>query len=216
MAINTNNSEIGGKITQALSAGSGVDIHDLAKTLAEAESLPGINSVTAKKEESTVAISGLGILKSSVSSLKTSIDALRNEDQFLDKSVYSQSTDRIEAVMTSQAAAEAGTTQVKVNTLARSETSTLKRYTGSGSASEEFTSLTQQLNGGSTINFSIVVGSTTTALNGTTDTPQGIMDAVNAVTSTTGVSARALTTLASGTAFTIPVSYTHLTLPTKA
>ena len=33
MAINTNNSEIGGKITQALSAGSGVDIHDLAKTL---------------------------------------------------------------------------------------------------------------------------------------------------------------------------------------
>ena len=203
MAINTNNSEIGGKITQALSAGSGVDIHDLAKTLAEAESLPGINSVTAKKEESTVAISGLGILKSSVSSLKTSIDALRNEDQFLDKSVYSQSTDRIEVAITSQAAAEAGTTQVKVNTLARSETSTLKRYTGSGSASEEFTSLTQQLNGGSTINFSIVVGSTTTALNGATDTPQGIMDAVNAVTSTTGVSARALKTLASGTAFTI-------------
>ena len=132
--------------------------------------MPGINAVTAKKAASTVAISGLGILKSSVSSLKTSIDALKNEDQFLDKSVYSQSTDRIEAAITSQAAAEAGTTQVKVNTLARSETSTLKRYTGSGSASEEFTSLTQQLNGGSTINFSIVVGSTTTALNGTTDT----------------------------------------------
>ena len=107
MAINTNNSEIGGKITQALSAGSGVDIHDLAKTLAEAESLPGINSVTAKKEESTVAISGLGILKSSVSSLKTSIDALKNEDQFLDKSVYSQQTNRVEATLSSQAAAEA-------------------------------------------------------------------------------------------------------------
>ena len=99
MAINTNNSEIGGKITQALSAGSGVDIHDLAKTLAEAEALPGINSVTAKKAASTVAISGLGILKSSVSSLKTSIDALKNEDQFLDKSVYSQQTNRVEATL---------------------------------------------------------------------------------------------------------------------
>ena len=34
MAITTNNSEIGGKITQALGAGSGVDIHNLATTLA--------------------------------------------------------------------------------------------------------------------------------------------------------------------------------------
>ena len=126
MAINTNNSEIGGKITQALSAGSGVDIHDLAKTLAEAESLPGINAVTAKKAASTVAISGLGLLKSSVSSLKTSIDALKNEDQFLDKSVYSQQTNRVEATLSSQAAAEAGTYQIKVNTIARSELSVLR------------------------------------------------------------------------------------------
>ena len=50
MAITTNNnSEIGGKITQALGAGSGVDIHNLAKTLAETETLPRINSVTDKK-----------------------------------------------------------------------------------------------------------------------------------------------------------------------
>ena len=203
MAINTNNSEIGGKITQALSAGSGVDIHDLAKTLAEAESLPGINAVTAKKAASTVAISGLGILKSSVSSLKTSIDALKNEDQFLDKSVYSQQTNRVEATLSSQAAAEAGTYQIKVNTIARSELSVLRRYTGSGSAVEDFSSLTQQLNGGSTINFSMVVNGTTTNLNGVTDTPQGIIDAVNANTAATGVSARALTIAASGSSFRI-------------
>ena len=53
---------------------------DVSGDLIEAESLPGINAVTAKKAASTVAISGLGILKSSVSSLKTSIDALKNED----------------------------------------------------------------------------------------------------------------------------------------
>ena len=54
MAITTNNNnEIGGKITQALNAGSGVDIHNLAKTLAEAETMPRINTVTEKKAEST-------------------------------------------------------------------------------------------------------------------------------------------------------------------
>ena len=41
MAITTNNnSEIGGKITQALGAGSGVDIHNLATTLAGPKQCP--------------------------------------------------------------------------------------------------------------------------------------------------------------------------------
>ena len=88
MAITTNNNnEIGGKITQALGAGSGVDIHNLATTLAETETMPRINSVTEKKAESTVAISGYGVLKASVSSLKTSFEALKNKDGLLTKSV---------------------------------------------------------------------------------------------------------------------------------
>ena len=108
MAITTNNnSEIGGKITQALGAGSGVDIHNLAKTLAETETLPRINSVTDKKAESTVAISGYGVLKAGVSSLKTSFEALKNADTFLNRTVFSQQTNRVEAVMVSQAAATA-------------------------------------------------------------------------------------------------------------
>ena len=88
MAITTNNnSEIGGKITQALGAGSGVDIHNLAKTLAETETLPRINTVNEKKAESTVAISGYGVLKASVSSLKTSFEALKNKDTLLNRTV---------------------------------------------------------------------------------------------------------------------------------
>ena len=122
MAITTNNnSEIGGKITQALGAGSGVDIHNLAKTLAETETMPRINSVTEKKAESTVAISGYGVLKASVSSLKTSFEALKNADTFLNRTVFSQQTNRVEAVMVSQAAATAGTHRIKVNALARAE-----------------------------------------------------------------------------------------------
>ena len=68
----TTTDSIGSKITQALKAGSGVDIHDLATTLADAETMPQINAITAKKEASTVSLSGLGVLKASVSSFKTS------------------------------------------------------------------------------------------------------------------------------------------------
>ena len=199
MAITTNNnSEIGGKITQALGAGSGVDIQNLATTLAETETMPRINSVTEKKAESTVAISGYGVLKASVSSLKTSFEALKNADTFLNRTVFSQQTNRVEAVMVSQAAATAGTHRIKVNALARAEQSVLRRYTGSGSGVEDFSSLTQQLNGGSTINFTIVVNGTTTNLNNVTDTPQGIIDAVNTTSTTTGVKARALNVTGSG------------------
>ena len=100
MAITTNNNnEIGGKITQALGAGSGVVIHSLATTLAETETMPRINTVTEKKAESTVAISGYGVLKAGVSSLKTSFEALKNADTFLNRSVFSQQTNRVEAVM---------------------------------------------------------------------------------------------------------------------
>ena len=204
MAITTNNnSEIGGKITQALGAGSGVDIHNLATTLAETETMPRINTVTEKKAESSVAISGYGVLKSSVSSLNASFEALKNTDTFFNRSVYSQQTNRVEAVMVSQAAAAAGTHRVKVNALARAEQSVLSRYTGSGSGVEDFSSLTQQLNGGSTINFTIVVNGTTTNLNNVTDTPQGIIDAVNANSAATGVKARALNMAGSGTSFRI-------------
>lgn len=64
----TNN--IGTKITQALSAGSGVDIIELATTLAEAETQPRINSVTNKKSSAELNISGYGTLKSALSDLK--------------------------------------------------------------------------------------------------------------------------------------------------
>ena len=144
----------------------------LATTLAETETMPRINSVTEKKAESTVAISGYGVLKASVSSLKTSFEALKNADTFLNRTVFSQQTNRVEAVMVSQAAATAGTHRIKVNALARAEQSVLRRYTGSGSGVEDFSSLTQQLNGGSTINFTIVVNGTTTNLNNVTDTPK--------------------------------------------
>ncbi|MBD21531.1 MAG: hypothetical protein CMM37_10885 [Rhodospirillaceae bacterium] len=199
MAISTDNSDIGGKITRALNAGSGVDVHDLAKTLAETETMPRINSITEKKAESTVAISGFGVLKSSVSSLKTSFEALKNKDSLLTKTIKTNHEDRVDAVITSQGDAPTGTYQIKVTQLARPQANELKDNGNS------FTALNQSLAGS---NFTITIKVPRTAASGTdvvvTDhTPQGIIDAVNSITSTTGVTARAFNPASSGTTFSI-------------
>ena len=195
--VNTNN--VGTKITQALKTGSGVDIYDLATTLAEAESLPKINTVTAKKEESKTSLSGYGVLKASVASLKTSFDALKDRDTLLSKGVEVDREDRARAKLISQTAAIPGTYGIKVVSMARPQLNEVK---DNGSS---FTSLDQSLAGS---NYTITIKVPRNAASGTdvvvsTHTPQGIIDAVNSITSTTGVSARALNPASTGTTFSI-------------
>jgi len=121
---------IGSKITQALKAGSGVDINELSTSLAEAESLPAINAVTKKIESSRVALSGMGVLKAGVLTLKNSFEALEDKDTLLTKAVFSQNTNRISAQLTSGSLAIAGTNQLTVYTLARSTQQVIQRFTG--------------------------------------------------------------------------------------
>ena len=191
---------IGSKITQALKAGSGVDINELSTSLAEAESLPAINAVTKKIESSKVALSGMGVLKAGVVKLKTSFEALEDKDTLLTKSVFTSNTNRVTATVGAQSTASAGTTKIKVNSLARPQQNTI---TDEGSA---FTSLASSLAGSNfTINLKVPHGTSGsgTTVNVTNLTPQGVIDAVNSVTTTTGVKARAANILASGTNFYI-------------
>jgi len=201
---------IGSKITQALKAGSGVDINELSTNLAEAESMSGINAVTKKIESSRVALSGMGVLKAGVLTLKNSFEALEDKDTLLTKAVFSQNTNRISAQLTSGSLAIAGTNQLTVYTLARSTQQVIQRFTGASPAIADFTSLTQQLNGGTAINYTLVIGApgdtTSTAINGVADTPQGLIDAINTRTSTTGITAKAVNMAATGGTFRIFLS----------
>jgi len=191
---------IGSTITQALKAGSGVDINELATSLAEAESLPRINSVTKKIESSKVAISGMGVLKAGVERLRQSFVALEDKGSLLTKSLSTSNTNRVTAVISSQANASAGTTKLIVNSLARPQQNTIS---DNGDA---FTSLTSSLASSDfTINLKVPHG---TSGSGTTvtvsnHTPQGVIDAINSKTAITGVEARAANLLASGTTFHI-------------
>ena len=191
---------IGSKITQALKTGSGVDIYELATSLADAESMTQIDIATKKKEETSVSISGYGVLKASVNALKSSLASLQDKDTLLTKSVFSSNENKTTAVISAQTNAIAGTTKLEVTSLARPQQNTIK------DDGNEFASLTSSLASSNfTINLKVPqdTGGSGTTVTVSNRTPQGVIDAVNSVTATTGVKARAGITGVSGTAFYI-------------
>jgi len=196
----TNN--IGTKITQALSAGSGVDIIELATTLAEAETQPRINSVTNKKSSAELNISGYGTLKSALSDLKTSLDALQNKDELLSKSVSSQAPDSVSVSLNSELNAIAGTSNLVIASLAKNQVVMIDNN-ASDLTNEKYTSLSQNL---SDTDFSITItspsGGAASVINISTHTPQGIIDAINSA-DINGIKARVLNLDSSGNTFNI-------------
>lgn len=191
---------IGSKITQALNAGSGVNISELATSLAEAESMAQINSITKRKEETSVSISGYAVLKSAVTNLNSSLAPLQDKDSLLTKSVFTSNDNKIAAVISAQSNAIAGTTKLAVTSLARPQQNAI---TDDGN---EFTSLSSSLAGSNfTINLKVPhnTGGSGTTVTVADRTPQGVIDAVNSVTATTGVKARAGTIWATGSNFKI-------------
>ena len=191
---------IGSKITQALKTGSGVDIYELATSLADAESMTQIDIATKKKEETSVSISGYGVLKASVNALKSSLATLQDKDTLLTKSVFTSDENKTTAVISAQINAIAGTTKLEVTALARPQQNAI---TDDGN---EFTSLTSSLaNSNFTINLKVPYndGGSGTTVTVSDRTPQGVIDAVNSVTATTGVKARAGIIWATGGNFKI-------------
>jgi flagellar hook-associated protein 2 len=191
---------IGSSLIQSMNVGSGVDISELADALANAETAPSIATKTEQKESATAAISGLGVLKSSLSFLSNSFDKLTDKSSLVDKAAFSQKDDRIEAKVTAQSKAQAGTYKIGCRVLARAQINELKM--GSGS----FTSESQALNGGSAFNLSIAspAGGSATTVAVTTATPAGIVEAINAA-NVNGIRAYTMNMASSGTAVSIMI-----------
>lgn len=180
---------IGSQITQALGTGSGVNIQELATTLANAESISGIQAVEEKKAVSEVAISGYGVLKSSVAALMRSFEALEDADGLLNKSAASSEPEGIEVEMIAESLAPAGTTEIEVLALARSQQNALMQN------SNPFASATAAISSGP-FNLSVSTKGPTElndmAITVSNPTPQGIVDAMNANTAQTGIRAKLL------------------------
>jgi flagellar hook-associated protein 2 len=191
---------IGSSLIKSMNVGSGVDISELAEALANADTAPSIATKTTQKDDATAAISGLGILKSSLSNFSQSVDTMTDKSSLTDKSATSQNTDRLEVKITAQSAVQAGTHKFHCRQLARSQINELKMQSGS------FTSDSQALNGGSSFNLSIAspAGGSATTVAVSTATPAGIVDAINAA-NVNGIRAYTMNMASSGTAISIMI-----------
>ena len=179
----------GTALVQAMQMGSGVDIQALATALAQAETQPKIDSYTSKKEASTVSVSGYGQLKGSISLVKLAFDNLKDLSGVTNKAVTNSKPATLTASVSNSTNLQTGSYDVVVDQLAQ----------GTITASQSFASKTQVLNLASAFTIDFTIGTTspaTSSVSVTTDTPAGIVSAVNAAD--IGITARLVNRSATG------------------
>lgn len=169
-------------ISSSTGIGSGIDINGIIKQLITAEGQPQFNAITRQETAANSRLSGLGSLKSALSSFQTAVQKLKDSNLFKATQAVSANT----AIFTSTAGVGAvpGTHTVEVTQLAASQKSiTSTEYSGSGAAAS--------VNGG-TLNFTYPVGSAKTAFSvtiGANATLANVRDAINGATGNNGMTA---------------------------
>jgi flagellar hook-associated protein 2 len=165
----------------ALGAGSGVDTQALAKNLVEATRAPAKALIDEKIAKSEARISGYGVIKYSLNALKTAYAGLNDLTEF--SSLQASNTQPSAFGVVASASAAAGNYQVNVKAIAQAQ-----RVVSDG-----FALSTTALNAGAAFDLSLSVnGGTTQTINVTTDTPAGVVSAINA--SGTGLTAQLIQT----------------------
>ncbi len=179
-------------LISALGAGSGVDVKALAESLVEAERAPRKERIDAKITQTEAKISGYGALKSALSDLQTAFITINDAKDF---STLKATNSQPSAIgITTSSRATAGTYDVVVTQLAQAT----RRASNSFDLDKEF-------NSGLKLTFT--VGTTTpTDITVTTNTPAGIVSAVNAQTAKTGITAQLINT---GSAYTLVLNGTE-------
>ena len=169
-------------LISALGAGSGVDVKALAESLVEAERAPRKEVIDKKITQTEAKISGYGALKFALSELQTAFKKLNDTSDF--NSVTAVSSQPTAVGITTNSSATPGIYNIAVSQLAQAT-----RW-----ATESMPSSTTALNSGSSFDLTLTVGSTATAITVATDTPAGIVSAVNAKTADTGIRAQLINT----------------------
>ena len=175
-------------IVQSLNAGSGIDIKNLAQSLAEAENAPLKNRITSKIEEKTLTISGYSIAYNSISSLKDAMTSMDDMRELKTTQVVSSAASAVEVQVNGDEAL-IGTYDITVQQLAQSQSNMSNSQSGSAAT----------LNAGGGFSLTVTLGVATPVahqISVVTDTPQGVVDAINAADM--GVSAILVNTSSTG------------------
>lgn len=165
----------------ALGAGSSIDTKALANSLAQAEIGPRKDAINAKITKTEARVSGYGALKYALSDLKSAFEKLKDASNFSAIKPYISQSSAFG--VTTDATALPGNYSVNITQVAQA----------TRRASATIPLGTTALNGGQSfdLTFSTAPNNPVTV---STDTPAGVVAAVNAQTETTGVSAQLIKT----------------------
>lgn len=165
----------------ALGAGSSIDTKALANSLAQAEIGPRKDAINAKITKTEARVSGYSALKYALSDLKSAFEKLKDANDF--STIKSSVSQPDTFGVTSDATALPGNYAVNITQIAQAT-----RW-----ASTTIAPSMTNLNGGQAFDLTFT-SSPSNPITVTTDTPAGVVAAVNAQTETTGVSAQLIKT----------------------
>jgi flagellar capping protein FliD len=184
----------------------------MAQDLTDVEKLPKQEKINEKIEASTAQVSAYGLVKYQLEVLKLSFEGLNDANEMATNTSSSTNSTAV-SFSSMDGTAQVGSYDVTVSSLAN----------GQQSKSTEYSSATQQLNSGSAFNITLGVGptggtQTNTTIAVETDTPQGVVNAINAGdygvtatlvdTGTAGTNQRIILSGSSGTAKAFTISST--------
>ena len=177
----------------ALGAGSGVDVKSLAQSLVDVEKLPRESAFNEKIDDQERRIAGYSALMLTLETVRTAFQKLNDLTDFNAGTVSNSAPNTVSAVTTS--AATPGRHTIEVQQLAAAQRD----------ASNAFTTKTDELNGGNPFSLTLTLGGTAqSSIRVATDTPQGIVDAINAADQ--GVTAQIIDTGDASTPYKIVLS----------
>ena len=194
----SNQSTMASQILTTLGAGSGIDIHKMAQDLTDVERMPKEAQINESITETNAQISAYGLVTYQLGILKTAFEGINDASEM--STSTSTSTNSTAVNFSSlDGTAQEGSYDVTVSALAN----------GQQSKSSEYSSKTTSLNSGTGFDLLLAIGptggsTTTKTISVTTDTPQGVVNAINATDH--GVTATLVDTGTAGTNYRIILS----------
>ena len=170
----SNQSTMASQILTTLGAGSGIDIHKMAQDLTDVERMPKEAQINENITETNAQISAYGLVTYQLGILKTAFEGINDASEM--STSTSTSTNSTAVNFSSlDGTAQEGSYDVTVSALAN----------GQQSKSSEYSSKTTSLNSGTGFDLLLAIGptggsTTTKTISVTTDTPQGVVNAINA------------------------------------
>lgn len=165
-------------ITSSLGLGSGIDINSLVSQLVAAEGQPAFNAILRQEDSVNARLSGIGTLKSALSTFETAVNKLKDGSLF--KTHKATSSDESILKATAGTGSVAGSYAVEVTQLAKKQKSI---------TAAEFAS-TSTVVGTGTLTFAATSGSSfSVTADSSNNTLEGLRDAINSASGNTFVTA---------------------------